>query len=84
MPETTEHAGDKESTSQTRATVEKKALKPTGLLPKNTQQLVILGVAVVHGAHYVAHGKWQTSHFGNGQYAHTTGAGTGPGDGARL
>ncbi len=47
MPETTEHAGDKESTSQTRATVETKALKPTGLLPKNTQQLVILGVAVV-------------------------------------
>ena len=47
MPETTERARDTESTSQTRATVEKKALKPAGLLPKNTQQLVILGVAVV-------------------------------------
>jgi len=32
---------------QLRATVENKAPKPTGLLPKNTQQLVILGVAVV-------------------------------------
>ena len=47
MPETTERARDTESTSQTRAAVEKKALKPAGLLPKNTQQLVILGVAVV-------------------------------------
>jgi type IV secretion system protein VirB10 len=47
MPETNERARDSDSTSQTRATVEKKALKPAGLLPKNTQQLVILGVAVV-------------------------------------
>jgi type IV secretion system protein TrbI len=47
MPETTERARDTESTSQTRATVEKKALKPAGLLPKSAQQLVILGVAVV-------------------------------------
>ena len=47
MPETNERARGTESTSQTRATVEKKALKPAGLLPKNTQQLVILGVAVV-------------------------------------
>src|SRR5713101_9462019 len=30
-----------------RSTVENKAPKPAGLLPKNTQQLVILGVAVV-------------------------------------
>ena len=47
MPEANERARDAESISQTRATVEKKALKPAGLLPKNTQQLVILGVAVV-------------------------------------
>ena len=47
MPEANERARDAESISQTRATVEKKALKPPGLLPKNTQQLVILGVAVV-------------------------------------
>jgi type IV secretory pathway VirB10-like protein len=47
MPEATERARDTENTSQTRATVEKKALQPAGLLPKNTQQLVILGVAVV-------------------------------------
>lgn len=47
MPEINARARDTDSTSQTRATVEKKALKPAGLLPKNTQQLVILGVAVV-------------------------------------
>jgi type IV secretion system protein TrbI len=47
MPEKSERPKDTGDTSQTRATVEKKALKPTGLLPKNTQQLVILGVAVV-------------------------------------
>ena len=35
-----------ESTAQVRATVENKAPKPAGLLPKNTQQLVILGIAV--------------------------------------
>src|SRR5260370_42398162 len=33
--------------TQLRGTVENKAPKPAGLLPKNTQQLVILGVAVV-------------------------------------
>ena len=47
MPEINARARDTDSTSQTRATVEKKALKPARLLPKNTQQLVILGVAVV-------------------------------------
>lgn len=36
-----------ESTAPVRATVENKAPKPAGLLPKNTQQLVILGIAVV-------------------------------------
>jgi len=36
-----------ESSTQLRGTVENKAPKPAGLLPKNTQQLVILGVAVV-------------------------------------
>lgn len=38
---------DAQSGAQVRATVENKAPKPAGLLPKNTQQLVILGVAVV-------------------------------------
>lgn len=33
--------------AQVRGTVENKATKPAGLLPKNTQQLVILSVAVV-------------------------------------
>ena len=47
MPEINAPARDTDGTSQTRTTVEKKALKPAGLLPKNTQQLVILGVAVV-------------------------------------
>src|SRR5216683_7451035 len=36
-----------QSSTQLRSTVENKAPKPAGLLPKNTQQLVILGVAVV-------------------------------------
>src|SRR5262249_44337814 len=38
---------DAQTSPQLRATVENKAAKPAGLLPKNTQQLVILGVAVV-------------------------------------
>jgi type IV secretory pathway VirB10-like protein len=36
-----------QSSTQLRGTVENKSPKPAGLLPKNTQQLVILGVAVV-------------------------------------
>src|SRR5882757_8660720 len=36
-----------QSGTQLRGTVENKVPKPAGLLPKNTQQLVILGVAVV-------------------------------------
>lgn len=36
-----------QSSTQLRGTVENKTPKPAGLLPKNTQQLVILGVAVV-------------------------------------
>jgi type IV secretory pathway VirB10-like protein len=47
MSEKTEHASQIENGPQLRGTVENKATKPTGLLPKNTQQLVILGVAVV-------------------------------------
>src|SRR5882672_10041748 len=35
------------NSAQLRGTVENKTPKPAGLLPKNTQQLVILGVAVV-------------------------------------
>src|SRR5260370_15882624 len=45
MPE--EKPSEAQSSSQLRGTVENKAPKPAGLLPKNTQQLVILGVAVV-------------------------------------
>src|SRR6202158_5168277 len=36
-----------QSSTPLRSAVENKAPKPAGLLPKNTQQLVILGVAVV-------------------------------------
>jgi type IV secretion system protein TrbI len=36
-----------QGSTQLRGTVENKTPKPAGLLPKNTQQLVILGVAVV-------------------------------------
>jgi len=45
MPE--EKTSEVQSSSQLRGTVENKAPKPAGLLPKNTQQMVILGVAVV-------------------------------------
>jgi type IV secretory pathway VirB10-like protein len=47
MPEKNEQATQAETNSQLRGTVENKTPKPAGLLPKNTQQLVILGVAVV-------------------------------------
>lgn len=47
MLEKNEQVGQAETTAQLRGTVENKAPKPAGLLPKNTQQLVILGVAVV-------------------------------------
>lgn len=47
MPEKNEQATQAETKAQLRGTVENKATKPVGLLPKNTQQLVILGVAVV-------------------------------------
>jgi type IV secretory pathway VirB10-like protein len=42
-----EKSVEAQNSAQVRATVENKAPKPAGLLPKNTQQLVILGVAVV-------------------------------------
>jgi type IV secretion system protein VirB10 len=42
-----EKSVEAQNNAQVRATVENKAPKPAGLLPKNTQQLVILGVAVV-------------------------------------
>ena len=38
---------ESQNSAQLRATVENKTPKPAGLLPKNTQQMVILGVAVV-------------------------------------
>src|SRR5258707_13043985 len=44
---TEEKSAEVQSNTKLRGTVENKAAKPTGLLPKNTQQLVILGVAVV-------------------------------------
>src|SRR5208283_3570740 len=47
MSEKSEQRTQAESASQLRGTVENKTAKPAGLLPKNTQQLVILGVAVV-------------------------------------
>src|SRR5216684_4658328 len=47
MPDKNEQTAQAENNAQLRATVENKAPKPAGLLPKNTQQLVILGVAVV-------------------------------------
>jgi type IV secretion system protein TrbI len=47
MAQTTESTTQPESNSQLRGMVENKVSKPAGLLPKNTQQLVILGVAVV-------------------------------------
>jgi type IV secretion system protein VirB10 len=42
-----EKSVEAQNNTQVRATVENKAQKPAGLLPKNTQQLVILGVAMV-------------------------------------
>ncbi len=47
MPDKNEQTAEAETNPQLRGTVENKAPKPAGLLPKNTQQLVILGVAVV-------------------------------------
>jgi type IV secretory pathway VirB10-like protein len=47
MPEKTEQGTQAEANTQLRGTVANKVPKPAGLLPKNTQQLVILGVAVV-------------------------------------
>ena len=47
MPEKSETATQVESSAQLRGGVENRAPKPAGLLPKNTQQLVILSVAVV-------------------------------------
>jgi type IV secretory pathway VirB10-like protein len=46
MPDNNEHATQADA-AQLRGTVENKTPKPAGLLPKKTQQLVILGVAVV-------------------------------------
>jgi type IV secretory pathway VirB10-like protein len=45
MPD--DKVSETQSSTQLRGTVENKAPNPAGLLPKNTQQLVILGVAVV-------------------------------------
>lgn len=47
MTEKYEHPIDTGSVAQLRGTVENKAPKPAGLLPKSTQQFVILGVAIV-------------------------------------
>jgi type IV secretory pathway VirB10-like protein len=47
MTEKNDHSPGAGSGAQLRATVENKAPKPAGLLPKSTQQFVILGVAVI-------------------------------------
>lgn len=47
MPENDERQPEPSPSTPARGTVENKAPKPAGLLPKNTQQLVILAVAVV-------------------------------------
>jgi type IV secretory pathway VirB10-like protein len=47
MTEKNEPLPDAARTAQVRGTIENKSPKPAGLLPKKTQQLVILGVAVV-------------------------------------
>ena len=46
MAEENQRTAETESRTQLRGTLENRAAKPAGLLPKNTQQLVILGVAV--------------------------------------
>src|ERR1700731_1714851 len=45
MPD--DKVSETQSSTQMRSTIENKTPKPAGLLPKNTQQLAILGVAVV-------------------------------------
>lgn len=47
MAEKSEQAAQASTIAHERGTVENKTPKPAGLLPKNTQQLVILGVATV-------------------------------------
>jgi type IV secretion system protein TrbI len=47
MTEKNDHSSDAGSRAQLRGTIEHKTPKPPGLLPKSTQQLVILGVAIV-------------------------------------
>jgi type IV secretory pathway VirB10-like protein len=47
MIEKNEHSTDAGSSAQLRGTILNKTPKPAGLLPKSTQQLVILGVALV-------------------------------------
>lgn len=47
MTDKNERPTSVESGASSRGTIENKAVKPAGLLPKNTQQLVILAVAVV-------------------------------------
>src|ERR1700730_5036440 len=47
MSEKNKPAPETESGAQQRGTLENKTSQPAGLLPRNTQQVVILGVAVV-------------------------------------
>jgi type IV secretory pathway VirB10-like protein len=47
MSDESKPAPETESSAQQRGTLENKTSKPAGLLPRNTQQFVILGVAVV-------------------------------------
>jgi type IV secretion system protein VirB10 len=47
MPQENERSAKMENGASLRGTIGNKTIKPPGLLPKNTQQLVILGVAMV-------------------------------------
>jgi type IV secretion system protein TrbI len=73
MAEKSEQGTKAETVSQLRGTVENKAAKPAGLLPKHTQQIVILGVAVT-----MVLIMWLTSGAKHPPRAATSPAGTAP------
>lgn len=69
-----EHHVSTQNEGQVRATVQDRTPKPAGLLPKHTQQLVILGVAVV-----MVLVMWVTS---GGKRTRSSGPGQSPADGS--
>lgn len=73
MTEKSEQGTQPETVSQLRGTIENKAAKPAGLLPKHTQQIVILGVAVT-----MVLIMWLTSGAKHPPRAATSPAGTAP------